>query len=73
MPEPYVNEYASVSRLKLWETCRLQFWHRYINKTPTSPQDKEAAEFGKVLHATNEAVYQAVVSEEFEGRLRPEI
>lgn len=71
VPGPFRNEYLSVSRLKLYESCPRAFWFRYVAKAERSsgPEANLAPRFGSLLHETMEDVYRWVVAEEHVGPL----
>ena len=47
-PDPGVLDYLSASRLKTWQSCRRQFYYRYVERiqTPTAP----ALFIGQAVH-----------------------
>lgn len=63
------NEHLSVSRLRRLEECPLAFYLQYIDKPARGLEmpDKEAADFGVVLHSALESAYRWVLDEEYEG------
>lgn len=68
----FKNDRLSVSRLKLYEQCPRQFFHKYVDREHKDDIDVyekgEPAEFGTVLHAALELIYQWIVAEEYSGR-----
>ena len=64
----HVNEYVSVSRLKLYQTCPQQFRFRYVDRLPRD-DSSEPAEFGKLVHAALEDLFRWVQFEEYSGVL----
>lgn len=62
----FKNEHLSVSRLKLYEQCELSFFFRYVDKGDTEARGV-AADFGTVLHAALQLVYEWIIREEYEG------
>jgi len=61
----HVNEYVSVSRLKMFQLCPQQFRFRYVDHLPREKNDP--AEFGTLLHAALETLYKRIQQEEFSG------
>lgn len=67
--KPFKNAYLSVSRLGKFEQCPKAFWFAYIEKAPRIEGDRDAAEFGSLLHLVLERLYQWIVREEHTGKL----
>jgi RecB family exonuclease len=70
--EPFKNKYLSVSRIKQYEKCPLAFKMGYIDKTERW-HEKEAADFGKVVHEAMDLIYQWIDAEEFVGTVPDEV
>jgi RecB family exonuclease len=67
----YTGAYFSVSRVKHYEKCALSFKYCYIDKAPRGTS--EPAEFGKLVHAALQKVFEWVVDEEFKGKIPDEV
>ena len=67
----YTGDYFSVSRIKLFEQCNYAFRLRYIDKLPGSTS--EPAEFGKLVHAALQGIFEWVTDEEFKGKIPEDI
>lgn len=65
----FTNEHLSVSRIKRFDQCPLAFFYQYVEKPEASLEDpdREAADFGNVLHDALERTYQWVMDNEYEG------
>jgi RecB family exonuclease len=70
--KPFKNKYLSVSRIKQYEKCPLAFKMGYIDKAERW-HEKEAADFGKVVHEAFERIYNWVDREEFVGSVPDEV
>ena len=62
----FKNTHLSVSRLKKYEKCALEFYYSYVDKGETEPRHS-AGPFGNCLHEALEATFQWVINEEFSG------
>jgi putative RecB family exonuclease len=62
------NEHLSISRLGKYEQCALAFYYQYVNPPEGLVRTlAEPAEFGTVLHAALERLYQWIIDTEYEG------
>ena len=66
----FQNEHLSVSRLRRLEECPYAFFLQYVEKPEPSlvATDREAADFGVVLHDALEQTYAWILAEEYEGQ-----
>jgi putative RecB family exonuclease len=71
--EPFKNKYLSVSRVKQYEKCPLAFKMGYIDENVERWHEKEAADFGKVVHEALELIFNWVDEEEFIGPVPDEV
>jgi RecB family exonuclease len=71
--EPFKNAYLSVSRIKQYEKCPLAFKMGYIDKDVERWHEKDAANFGKVVHEAMELIFNWVDDEEFIGSVPDEV
>ena len=69
---PFKNEHLSTSRIKQYEKCPLAFKLGYIDKRE-SWEEKAAADFGKVVHAAFQFIYEWINDEEFTGAVPDEV
>jgi len=70
--EPFKNAYLSVSRIKQYEKCPLAFKMGYIDHID-GWHEKEAADFGKVIHEAMERIFNWVDAEEVIGSVPDEV
>lgn len=71
--EPFKNKYLSVSRIKQYEKCPLAFKMGYIDEDVERWHEKDAADFGKVVHEAFELIFNWVDEAEFIGSVPDEI
>lgn len=71
--EPFKNAYLSVSRIKQYEKCPLAFKMGYIDRDVERWHEKDAANFGKVIHEALELIFNWVDGEEVIGSVPDEI
>lgn len=70
----FVNQHLSVSRLRLFEECPRAFYFRYVEKDKDPiPENTDAPDFGKVIHAVLEGYYlEDVLLEGYSGPIETE-
>jgi RecB family exonuclease len=71
--EPFKNAYLSVSRIKQYEKCPLAFKMGYIDIDVERWHEKDAANFGKVVHEAMELIFNWVDDEEVIGSVPDEV
>lgn len=62
------NEYASVSRLQMFDQCPRSFAFRYVERVEPDPGDDSPTEFGKLNHQCLESAMRWVLANEFSGK-----
>lgn len=67
----FKNRYLSVSRLRRFESCPLAFKLHYIDKRDSEPS--LPLQFGTMLHAVLERLYQWALAEKHTGRIDDEL